>query len=210
MYRLNERISDMTLENGLLNIELAVVENCCGIDVGFATIIDDTLRLYAQAESILDTLPNGRIIGETILCDCDCCFSLHYELEEVDQIPSAVLYNGKLITESEHPYQLVEPKFEVIGDDTINRFDQYGLKQGWHTKFRSGGDTISNLLFKDGEVFKGLDIRSLNKGVVSFEVWRISPDSLYSISFDSLGLPFEKCWMIDRFDFEGPCMPLER
>lgn len=205
IYRLNKRISDLALENGLLTIELAVVENCCGIEVGFATIIDDTLWLYAQGESILDTLPSGRIVGEMVVCDCDCCFSLHYELESVHQMPSVVMYNRKQITASEHPYQLVEPKFEVIDGDTINRFDHYGFKQGWHAQFRFDGDTISNLFYANDEAINGLEIRNLNNGVVSFEIWRISSDSLFSISFDSLGVPVEKCWMKERFDFDGPC-----
>lgn len=208
IYRLNERISSLKLENGLLTIELAVVENCCGIDVGFATIKNDTLILYSQGESILDTLSNGKVIGEMIVCDCDCCFTLHFELERVAQLPSVVLYNGKQITESEHAYQLVEPRFEVIDGETINRFDHYGFKQGWHAKFRFDGDTISNLYFEDGQAVKGLDVRSLYNGNKSLEVWRISPDSLYSISYDSTGTPIEKCWMKSRFDLDGPCIAI--
>jgi hypothetical protein len=122
-YRIATRIIDQKIENGILSIELSAIDTCCFVFE--PTVIQKNNSLY------LDYMRKGDP------CECICAYRFTYKIDNVESIHAKLkmYFMNKPIELSNERYKVYPVKYDLVQNDTINRIDRYGLKQGkWNAK----------------------------------------------------------------------------
>ena len=102
-YSINNRIVSQKFEDDLFVIEISVVVNCCGNELGSIDVDGDTLRLFSSARPEPVEDENGDLVEYvSIECDCICCFTFKYFISGLEKKAYSVFYEDKPIKESEH------------------------------------------------------------------------------------------------------------
>ena len=85
----------------------------------------------------------------------------------VQQMPAVIYLNEDQIELTDEVYLTFPEKYELDGQDTINRIDQYGQKQGkWVEKFYR---TIHESFFEDSKILQGVATTFYPSGAIKTE-----------------------------------------
>jgi antitoxin component YwqK of YwqJK toxin-antitoxin module len=124
---IQERIIEKTYRHDTLSITVVNIMNCCSGDKGIIEVLDDSLFLFSLfPDSVPVINRNGDTTGwdEPPLCDCECCFTLEYEIAGIEQKDYIVFINGKEIELRLNKYK--EPGYFIYEGDTMYYSDSEG------------------------------------------------------------------------------------
>ncbi|MFN7494621.1 MAG: hypothetical protein ACK5RG_17000 [Cyclobacteriaceae bacterium] len=126
--RLQNRLTRLDTRDGIVSITVNFTENCCA---QFNPVIEfkgDKLYLYPYKE-----------YGDEI-CECDCCFSINYEISGIEAKNLKVYFKDEEVKLSEDHYRTREPTFVWHNGTKINRINKYGFQEGIWKEFYENGD----------------------------------------------------------------------
>jgi hypothetical protein len=136
-----DRITERHIQNKLTYLTVNFADNCCPEFDPKIQFTDNKLYLipYEQKE-IME------------VCDCNCCFSL---LFEISNLPSKyeVYFRGKKVEQSEDPYLVMEPSHQVNNGNVINRRNKYGFQEGKWITFYENGNVESIFEYPETELY---------------------------------------------------------
>lgn len=120
--RLITRVIERRLNDGVLELKIGMKEACC---LTFKPVV----KYYSSSGQSLDTLYVGyKSIGDP--CECDCYYELTYKIKQFSKTKFELRFKGKPIEYSAEKYKTFPVKYKIIGTDTVNFVDKYGLRQG--------------------------------------------------------------------------------
>ncbi len=165
--RLQNRIVEIDKTEEYHLYKIFVVTHCGGTEQGRVILKNDTLNLsyigtikkeIVVVERVNDSIEIVREEWAETIADCDCAFSLSYSIKGMEDKDYVVLANGKRIYQTQHKYKITrrKPSFDVVGNDTINYVDIYGLKQGLHVYNKKDGKPHGRIVYKDNQKISGL------------------------------------------------------
>jgi len=126
--RLQNRLTRLETREGLISITVNFTENCCA---QFNPVIEfkgNKLYLYPYKE-----------YGDEY-CECNCCFSINYEIKGIETKDFKVYFKDKEVKLSEDHYSTREPTFVWHNGTKINRINKYGFQEGIWKEFFENGD----------------------------------------------------------------------
>ncbi len=133
-YRLINRISDLRTENGHTFITISFSDNCCA----------DFIPQIQFKKNQLFLMPYKDYEGD--YCDCNCCFSIQYEIQGLATKNYDILFNGEEIKRSDDHYKVYETSYEEYNGQIINKRNKYGFYEGIKITFHENGKP--NFIFK--------------------------------------------------------------
>lgn len=96
--KLNNRIVSQKFLDDLFVIEISVVVNCCGNELGSIEVDGDNLRLFSSARPEPVEDENGELVQYvSVACDCVCCFTFKYHISGLEKKTYTVFYESKPI-----------------------------------------------------------------------------------------------------------------
>lgn len=122
-YLLKSRISRFESVNGNTLISINFSDQCCPTLKPKIILVEDSLKLYPYIDA------------SELECFCQCCFTLDYEISGLTGKKYNVFFKDIKVEETEDPYELVEPKFEIYKGRKINQSNKYGFEFGTWVKF---------------------------------------------------------------------------
>ncbi len=180
--KLKDRILNISKEGNYHSYEIFVVANCGQASNGKIEIKNDTLNLkfegaytFVGYEEIVvnDSIKEVLEVYESEYTDCDCAFNLTYKIKNLKDKDYVILVNGKEVRKTKHKYKIrrSHPKFKIIGNQTVNLVDIYGLKQGLHI-FERNDKFSSRVIYLDDEKISGVFIRR-------YENWKFDREETF-------------------------------
>lgn len=139
--RLKNRITTFETKDGLTFITVNFSDNCCA---DFKPVID-------FKDNKLMLLPYIEYIGE--YCSCNCCFSINFEIEGIEQLDYEVYFNDKKIELSENHYKTVEPTYETYNGVQINKVNKYGFRESTWITFYENGKQKSIIKYPETSIY---------------------------------------------------------
>ncbi len=135
-YHIATRISKLEKKGDLTFVTISFQDDCT---------IKPKCSIKYSKDSI--SLKYKNIIGGGF-CG-DCAYELTYVLKG-EMNPNAQFYfNDSLIIETKEKYKTYPTSFQIINNDTINRTDKYGVRQGlWVDKHKTEYDSV---FYKNGQ-----------------------------------------------------------
>ncbi|WP_147767640.1 hypothetical protein [Seonamhaeicola maritimus] len=127
-YRIKNRITGIETIDNVTIITVNFSENCC-------VELNPSLEFENNR---LNLLPYTEYEGD--YCECNCCFSISYEIYGLAQLNYETYFNGKRIEFSNEHYQVKEPTFEIYNGQEINKTNKYGFQEGIWMKFYESGE----------------------------------------------------------------------
>ncbi len=149
-----DRVISKTLIGDSLFLTLGLQEPCCFQFNPAISFQNNTLNV-----EIDDTAPevhNGII--ENPDCSCECCFELTLVLTGIKDTSFFVSVEGVSIPHTQVPYKVYPIKYEIYENDTVNKLNKYGMREGVWLEF---DDSTSLLKYK--HFFEGK--RSIQKAL---------------------------------------------
>ena len=120
--KIRTRIIEKKVKDGILDLKIGTTELCC-------LTFKPAIKFYSGSTSSLDTLYLGyKSAGEP--CECTCYYELSYKIKGFHKSTFEVQFKGNPIEYSEEKYKTYPVKYKLIGNDTVNCVDKYGLRQG--------------------------------------------------------------------------------
>ncbi len=157
MENIRTRIVERTFVNQILTVKLGLMETCC---VTFTPSIN-----YLGKSNSLDTLNLDYRSGADE-CECNCYYEFTYKIKGVRNANVSILFKGKLVELSKEKYLTFPVKYRLLGRDTVNFVDKYGMRQGLWTfdtvkirKYNFFKDDVNIkeiVLFDNGKVHKAM------------------------------------------------------
>jgi hypothetical protein len=136
------RITDLEVRNGLTFITVNFSDNCCPI---FQPSIE-------FKENKLFIRPYGDYSNDR--CECDCCFSIQFQIEGLPTTDYEVYFKEKKIVRSDDHYQVFEPSFEEYNGQIINKRNRYGFKEGIWITFDNDGKVTTIFDYPENELYQ--------------------------------------------------------
>jgi len=145
-HRIQPRVINQELNDGVLNIKISVCSNCCNGILGQAFIKNDTLILTSTSEIEKVINDKGEIEEHISICDCDRAFTFEYNLKTNRTFSSIRYFERQL---SPHKNTIRDNEYKVINGDTlINIGDCY--KDCYY--LNKGNDFIKYCYYPTGEL----------------------------------------------------------
>ncbi len=167
LHKIQNRILEVNKNEYSLDYKICVVTSCNGAEGGSVELKGDTLNLMfhgsryyrVHTKKVNDSI--DEIFEEWVepMSECKCMYHLLFKIKGLPIKSYVVKANGKRITKSKHKFKLRRtlPAFDVVGNDTINYIDIYGLKQGVHVSYLNDGRLRSKMNYLNDEKISGLD-----------------------------------------------------
>lgn len=119
---LRTRIIEKKISGDVLHVKIGTKETCC---LGFKGVV----KYYSNSNGGADTLYLGlKSFGEP--CECDCYYELVYKIKVVRSPNLEIKFKGNPIETTHEKYKTYPVRYKLLGNDTINLVDKYGLRQG--------------------------------------------------------------------------------
>ncbi len=116
------RIVSTTTVNDTFKIIVAKTDDCINeYSFGKVKYHNDTLRLYYY------TKKSDSGINLTTMCDCP--FEFTYMIKGIKGIPRTIFLNDSIFVYKPDKFKTFNVEYKVLGDDTINYVDKFGLRQ---------------------------------------------------------------------------------
>ena len=152
------RIIQKKIKDGILDLKIGTTETCC---LTFKAVV----KFYSSRIGSIDTLYVGyKSNGEE--CECTCYYELNYKIKGLHNLNFEVQFKGNPIEYSEEKYKTYPVKYKLIGNDTVNFVDKYGLRQGIWTPdstkikkyyfFKDDVHIREVILFDNGNIHKAM------------------------------------------------------
>lgn len=120
--KIRTRIIEKKVKDGILDLKIGTTELCC-------LTFKPAIKFYSGSTSSLDTLYVGyKSAGDP--CECTCYYEFTYKIKGFHKLDFEVQFKGNPIEYSEEKYKTYPVKYKLIGNDTVNFVDKYGLRQG--------------------------------------------------------------------------------
>ena len=153
--RVIDRISKVEkFQNDSFRLEIIVRANCCIGDFSEAYCSNDTLKIdYGKftdpSDANYDPLENWEY------CECDCLYKMNYVFKGHYNDDFQFLVNNKKLIVTEKKYLLDTIKFDILDNDTINKIDGLGLKQGLHIGYYENESLLYKVHYKNDTATSG-------------------------------------------------------
>jgi hypothetical protein len=119
------RIIEKRFQKELFLIKIGLPETCC-------LTFNPILSYKSDMKDRLDTLfLDYQTAGAE--CECDCYYEFTYKIRGLKNSKFEILFKGKPVEFSSEKYVTFPIKYTMLGNDTVNFVDKYGLKQGFWT-----------------------------------------------------------------------------
>ncbi len=141
-YRLIDRITDFEVRDGITFITVNFKNNCCPEFNPSISLKGDKLLLLPYDESY----DGGN-------CECDCCFSIQFNIEGLPEKGYGIYFKGKKIERSSDHYKVFETSQEQYQGATINRLNKYGFKEGTWITFYDSQNVKEIIKYPDQELY---------------------------------------------------------
>jgi hypothetical protein len=146
------RVIEKKSSRDIFEIKIGTTETCC---ISYTPVVK-----YFSNKSGLDTLYLGYgTYGEP--CECVCYYELTYQIKGLKDSDFDIRFKGKPIEFSEEKYKTYPVRYKLMGNDTINFVDKYGLRQGVWTY--DSGFIKTYFIFEDGVPMKEVHLYSTGK-----------------------------------------------
>jgi hypothetical protein len=120
---LRTRIIEKKFIGGVFEIKIATPETCC---LSFKPVV----KYYSSGSNHgSDTLYLGYRTSDEA-CDCVCYYELTYRLQGLEKDNFNIRFKGESIEISDEKYKTYPIQFKLMGKDTVNFVDRYGMRQG--------------------------------------------------------------------------------
>lgn len=198
------RIIDKNHDNGIFIVRIATIETCC-------LEFKPTVKYFSSKGSVSDTLYLG-YKSRKDPCECECYYEFVYKLKTASQ-RFEIQFRGSPIEETIEPFKTYPIKYNVLGTDTINLIDKYGLRQGlWifdsleHYYFQDNEPIREILFFKNGNIKRDSkkEYGNWNYQVEYFETGEMRRQCLNTIPGESFRNGKCKEWdILGKLVYEG-------
>jgi len=169
---IQNRIIFIGNDNANLEIKIGVTSLDLDYSNCYVDIEDDNLRIGFESKNSTQPIENFTTYREIIL-----------KITGLNTVPKEFTFEGKKIVVSNEKYNVFKEKFEIIGKDTINRYDKYGERQGlWKTKHQN---SEVERHYVDSKLIKA-EIRSYFKsGEIEWQYFKNDQTSPKRVSYRS-------------------------
>jgi hypothetical protein len=137
---IQNRIISIKRVNDSIYYKIGIIGNC---------ILDTTyfLHLHWLDDDALDFRIKYRNVKEL----CECYYELDFSLfRSTNKQNPKLKFDNVEIVQSPHLFKIVPVKFQLFEGDTINYFDQFGIKIGKHFSFDEFNNPESVIYFGNG------------------------------------------------------------
>ncbi|MBA4058433.1 MAG: hypothetical protein C0490_27185, partial [Marivirga sp.] len=141
-YRLISRITDFEVRNGQTFLSVNFSDNCCA---EFSPKIE-----FKENKLILK--PYEEYSGGT--CDCNCCFTIQFQIEGLPEQQYEVYFTDKKIEQSETHYKIIDASYEEYNGQIINRRNKYGFNEGIWLTFYDDGKVRQIFNYPEQELYR--------------------------------------------------------
>lgn len=101
--------------------------------------------------------------------ECDCYFCFEYTLLGVPKSTQHIAVNGTYFKHDPNEFDIPKVAFELKGLDTINRYDEFGRKQGAFVSYDENSRLKDSLIYVNDDPIAGIaHIRYYESGIVKF------------------------------------------
>ena len=129
-FRIQKRIVNQNITEGIYNLSIGVLANCSGVHGATTTLKADTLKIRYQEGSITTIKhKNGKTETSIETSGCDCCFEFNFSISGMTALPKTVTVNDEVIIHHPEKYRTYLVSYPLKDGDTINLKDKYGFKQ---------------------------------------------------------------------------------
>jgi len=96
-------------------------------------------------------------------CECSCYYQFTYKIKGLKSDPLEIKFGNRRIDLSNERYLTYAPLYRLVGGDTVDRVDKYGLRQG---KWMTSHDSLfisEYYVYNDGLISAKVDLFSSGK-----------------------------------------------
>jgi hypothetical protein len=173
---LRTRIITNSIDHNTLTLTFCFTDVCCVKYTPNAKLLADSLAIALE--------PYGAE------CECTCAKEATITLRGITKVPERFSLQGKLIVYSNEKYVTFPRKFELLGKDTVNQVDEYGMMQGIWTR-----DTVAihrYWQYKDNARVK--DVVFFPDGKVKSQIDHLPSSHCHYVEFYENGQKWKECF----------------
>lgn len=140
--RLQNRITNLTSQNGITSITVNFSDNCCARFKPVIEFKDNKLLLLPYLEYTAN------------YCLCNCCFSINFEIQGLENKNYEIYFKDEKVELSFNHYKTVEPSQEIYNGEIINRVNKYGFKEGKWIDFYENGAEKRIIKYPESSIYR--------------------------------------------------------
>jgi hypothetical protein len=176
---LRTRIITNSLDHNRLTLTFCFTDVCCVEYTPNAKLFADSLAIMLE--------PNGAE------CECTCAKEATITLRGMTKVPERFSLQGKSIFFSKEKYVTFPRKFSLLGKDTVNQVDEYGMMQGIWTR-----DTVALTRYREYKDNEGVkDVTLYPDGRVKSQIDHVPSGYCHYVEFYEHGRKRKECFASD-------------